>query len=125
VIKGISVVYLHSAHGDKLANWYSAKLGLPVKATFPGWTEFDVGDRGSRFAIDHIDFPSSVVQRQAVMISFEVDDIHAAVKELSARGVRFHPSVETTVFDVGPSLVATLQDPAGNWVQLNEIKPAG
>jgi len=121
MIKGISVVYLHSPHGEKLSKWYSEKLGLPVKAAFPGWTEFEM-EGGSRFAIDHIDFPSSVVQRQPAMISFEVDDIRAAIEELAARGVPFYPSVETTVFDVGPSLVATFVDPEGNWAQLNEIK---
>ena len=121
MIKSISVVYLHSAHGEELSNWYTEKLGLVVKAAFPGWTEFAMPG-GSRFAIDHTGFPSSVVQRQPVMISFEVDDIRAAVEEFAARGVRFYPSKENTVFDVGPSLVATFEDAEGNWAQLNQIK---
>ena len=124
MIKSISVVYLHSSHGSQLAGWYSDKLGLPVKAAFPGWTEFEL-EGGSRFAIDYIGFPSSVVQRQPVMISFEVDDIRTAVDELAARGVRFYPSKEDTIFDVGPSLVATFEDAEGNWAQLSEIKAGG
>jgi hypothetical protein len=52
VIKGVSVVYLHSAHGEELASWYSEKLGLQIKAAYPGWTEFGMA-RGSRFAVDH------------------------------------------------------------------------
>lgn len=121
MIKGVSVVYIHSAFGGKLADWYSEKLGLKLKAQFPGWTEFEM-ESGCRFAIDGIDFPSSVVQRQAVMLSFEVDDIEAAVKTMAERGVRFYPSVEKTIFDVGPTLVATFEDAEGNWAQLNQIK---
>ena len=121
MIKGISVVYLHSSHGEKLSNRYAETLGLPIKATSPGWTEFELM-RGSRFGIDHVDFPGSVVQRQAIMISFEVDDIRSAVEYLAARGARFYPSNEDTIFDVGPSLVATFADPEGNWAQLNEMK---
>jgi len=77
---------------------------------------------GSRFAVDHTGFPSSVVQRQPLMVSFEVDDIHAAVDDLAGRGVRFYPSGEKTVFDVGPSLVATFEDADGNWAQLSQQK---
>jgi predicted enzyme related to lactoylglutathione lyase len=77
---------------------------------------------GTRFAIDHIHFPSSVVQRQAVMISLRVDDIHSAVEAMAKKGVRFYPSKEKTIFDVGPTLVATFEDPEGNWLQLNQIK---
>lgn len=56
------------------------------------------------------------------MVSFEVDDIHAAVDDLAGRGVRFYPSGEKTVFDVGPSLVATFEDADGNWAQLSQQK---
>lgn len=121
MIKGLSVAYLHSPHGEKLAEWYSKTLGLGVEKSFPGWTEFKMGS-GSRFAVDTTSFPRSVVEKQAVVLSFEVDDLRKTVTELSARGVRFYPSAETTVFDVGPSLVATFEDPDGNWVQLNQPK---
>jgi len=121
MIQGLGVAYLHSPHGDKLADWYVKTLGLPVKASFPGWTEFLMGS-GSRFAVGHTSFPRSVVEKQSVMLSFQVDDLRAVVTELAAKGVRFHPSAEETIFDVGPSLVATFEDPDGNWVQLNQPK---
>jgi predicted enzyme related to lactoylglutathione lyase len=56
------------------------------------------------------------------MISFRVDDIKAAVESFSANGVQFYPSKEESVFDVGPALVATFQDPDGNWLQLSQTK---
>lgn len=121
MIQGLSVAYLHSSHGDKLAEWYTKTLGLPVQASFPGWTEFRLAS-GSRFAVDQTSFPRSVVEKQPVMLSFLVDDLKSEVAALAAKGVRFYPSAEETIFDVGPSLVATFEDPDGNWVQLNQPK---
>ena len=121
MIKGLSVAYFHSPHGEQLAEWYTKTLGFPVKSSFPGWTEFATGS-GSRVAVAHAGFPRSVVEKQPVMLSFLVDDLKAEVKALAAKGVRFYPSAEETIFDVGPALVATFEDPDGNWVQLNQPK---
>jgi hypothetical protein len=118
MIKQLSVAYIHSGHGKELAEWYSMKLGIAITAEYPGWTEFEMS-QGSRFAVDHTTYPRSVVEKQPVLLSFEVDDIHATVRELAGKGVRFWPSVEETIFDVGPQLVATFIDPDGNFVQLN------
>ncbi len=118
MIKQLSVAYLHSPHGRQLADWYSATLGIPITAEHPGWTEFKM-KHGSRFAVDHTEFPRSVVEKQPIVLSFEVEDIDAAVRELAEKGVRFYPSLEKTIFDVGPQLVATFIDPDGNFVQLN------
>jgi predicted enzyme related to lactoylglutathione lyase len=60
------------------------------------------------------------MENQAIMISFRVADIHLAVETLATRGVHFYPSLEAAIFEPGPSLVATFQDPAGNWVQLSQ-----
>jgi hypothetical protein len=121
MIKQLSVAYVHSPHGKHLAEWYSTTLGITVAAEYPGWTEFGMAG-GSRFAVDHTTFPRSPVEKQPIVLSFEVDDIQAAVCELAARGVRFWPSLEETIFDVGPQLVATFIDPDGNFMQLNSPK---
>lgn len=121
MIQGLSVAYLHSPEGGKLSEWYSKTLGLSVSASFPGWTEFQMKS-GSRFAVAGTAHPRSVVEKQPIMLSFLVDDIHRVVKELAAKGVEFYPSAEKTIFDVGPSLVATFADPDGNWMQLNQPK---
>jgi len=114
VIRGVDVVYLHSPHGDELATWFADTLGIPTKASFPGWRELDVGEEGSRLGIDVTSYPRSVVEKQAVMLSFRVDDIEAAVDDLAGKGVSFYPDRERTIFDVGPKLVATFCDPDGN-----------
>ncbi len=122
MIKGISVTYIHTPN-KKLADWYEKTLGLKKGYGDESWQAFEMS-HGSDFALDFISYPSSTVQKQSIMISFLVDDIHAAVEELSKKGVRFYPDNDKakTVFDVGPSLVATFEDPDGNWVQISQPK---
>lgn len=118
VIKGISVAYIHT-YNKELANWYEKTLGLKKGLGFPTWQEFEM-EQGSRFALDFISYPSSAMQRQPVVISFEVDDIFIAVKELTAKGVRFYPDndLKQAIFQAGSNLIATFEDPDGNFMQL-------
>ena len=120
MIKGIDVVYVHTFN-EQLADWYEKTLGIEKTAKYPGWQEFKMPN-GSRFGMDFISYPSSTVQRQPIVISFLVDDIKKTVNELAAKGVRFYPdnNIEKTIFDVGGTLVATFEDPEGNFVQLSQ-----
>jgi predicted enzyme related to lactoylglutathione lyase len=122
MIKGIDVAYIHTPN-KQLADWYEQTLGLKKGYGDSGWQSFNMGN-GSRFGMDFVTYPSSTVQKQPIMISFAVDDIHAAVEELAKKGVRFYPDNDKTktIFDVGPSLVATIEDPDGNFVQLSQAK---
>ena len=120
LILGIDVVYLHSSHPE-LADWYTNILGLSKGYGDEHWQEFSL-QSGSRFAIDFTTYPQSVVEKQSVMISYQVADIEKVVEVFTARGVTFFESKEGVVFDVGPSLVATFQDPDGNWMQLSQGK---
>ena len=120
MILGIDVIYLHSPYKE-LSAWYADILGLEKIYTDDTWTEFKTQGT-TRFAVEHVGWPRSVVENQAIMVSFRVADIHLAVETLAKRGVRFYPSIEEAIFEVGPSLVATFQDPAGNWVQLSQRK---
>jgi len=120
MITGIDVVFIHSPHKE-LGEWYASTLGLEKGYGDGGWQEFTLAS-GSRFGLDYTSYPMSVVEKQAIIISFKVDDIHQTVEELSSKGVKFYPSMDTTIFDVGPSWVATFQDPDGNWMQLSQPK---
>lgn len=122
MIKGISVAYIHTPN-KKLADWYEKTLGLKKGYGDDSWQAFETAE-GSSFALDFISYPSSTVQKQSIMISFAVNDIHTAVEELSKRGIRFYPDndIAKTIFDVGPSLVATFEDPDGNFVQISQAK---
>lgn len=122
MIKGIAVTYIHTPN-KKLADWYENTLGLKKGYGDETWQAFDTA-QGSTFALDFVSYPSSTVQKQAIMISFAVDDINAAVEELAKKGVRFYPDNDKskTIFDAGPSLVATFEDPDGNFVQISQKK---
>ena len=121
MILGIDVVYLHVFDSETLGKWYSEILGLELKfKTFNhGWQEYDF-DKSSptRFAVEAIGMPISNVEKQPIMISFRVDDIKATVKILEKKGIKFFG--EPKIQKEGFSLFATLQDPAGNWLQLSQ-----
>lgn len=119
-ILGIDVAYLHTSNGAELAEWFTATLGLELGYSDEHWYSLTTKE-GSGFGLDVTGFPRSVVEAQPVMLSWGVDDIHEAVEVLAGRGVRFYPTADT-VFDVGPKLVATFQDPDGNWHQLSQMK---
>ena len=120
MILGIDVAFIHTPH-RALADWYADVLCLPQDYGDDGWQSFQVSE-GSRFAIDYTAFPRSAVEKQAILLSFKVDHIRKEVGALAGQGVRFYPSAETAILDVGPSLVATFTDPDGNWMQLSRRK---
>lgn len=122
MIKGIGTAYIHTPNKE-LADWYADKLGLKKGYGDDHWQAYET-QSGSTFALDFIGYPSSTVQKQSIMISFEVEDIKQAVEELAAKNVRFYPDndKEKTIFDVGPALVATCEDPDGNFFQLSQRK---
>ena len=118
MIQGIDVVFLHT-QDKNLRLWYADVLGLEPGLQDGSWVEFNMQIR-SRFAVEQVSTTPSRVENQPVMISFRVENIYQAVETLAARGVHFHPTTETTIFEAGMSLVATFQDPAGNWLQLSQ-----
>lgn len=121
MILGIDVVYLHVFDSEGLGKWYTEVLGLELKfkTISHSWQEYDFSESPpTRFAVEAIGMPISKVEKQPIMISFRVDDIEAVVKSLEKKGVRFlgTPKIQKEGF----SLFATLQDPAGNWLQLSQ-----
>jgi hypothetical protein len=112
MILGIDVTFVHSPHRES-ADWYADIMRLPRAYGDDGWQSFQVVE-GSRFAIDYTSFPRSAVEKQAIILSFKVDDIRQEVETPAARGVRFYPSAETAIFAVRPSLFAMFVDPDGN-----------
>ena len=118
MIEGIDVAFIHSTH-PHLADWYADILGLERGYSDGHWTEFRT-QGVTRFAVEHIHPTNVPVEQQTIMLSFRVKDIQQAVQILAERGVQFYPSRDTTIFEAGPSLVATFQDPSGNWLQLSQ-----
>ncbi len=121
MIRGVDVVFLHTSSLSELTEWYRDVLGLEAGYGDGHWQEFVMAE-GSRFALDGMSDQPSEVERQHTMVSFRVDDIELAMAELRSNGVVFYPNGEGAVFDVGPALVASFQDPEGRWMQLSQQK---
>ncbi len=113
------MLFLSILHTKNLRNGIARCWAWRTGFSDSEWTEYQT-EGVTRFAVEHVGYPRSDVENQPIMISFRVADIQLAVETLAARGVRFYPSAEETIFEVGPSLVATFLDPAGNWVQLSQ-----
>ena len=121
MILGIDVVYLHVFDSESLGKWYSDVLGLELKFKTPdySWQEYDFSNSPpTRFAVEAINIPISEVEKQAIMISFRVDDIEKSIADLEKKGVRFFG--DPKIMREGSSLFTTFQDPAGNWLQLSQ-----
>ncbi len=100
--------------------FYRDVLGLPMKFTSPGWTEFVTG--GTTLAL-HMTGGEKVAPHQGrppagqAHLGFVVDDVQAAYEELKARDVFFSlpPQKQTS----GVTL-AVLHDPDGLGITLQQ-----
>jgi catechol 2,3-dioxygenase-like lactoylglutathione lyase family enzyme len=99
--------------------FYAEQLGLPLLEETPVSCRFGAG-HGSQLSI-RAGQPSG---SGATVAHFEVADIRAAVRELSARGVPFEeyetPKTENFIAQLGPARGAWFKDPAGNVLGLRE-----
>jgi len=124
MILGVDVAFIHVKDPEKTAKWYEEILGLKISFREPDntWQEFAFKDNktNTRFALDYGGNNPSEVEQQAIIISFKVADIKKAVKELEEKKVEFYG--KNKISDVGPTLVTTIKDPEGNWIQLSQRK---
>lgn len=122
MILGIDVVFIHAKDPVKLSNWYRDTLEIEIgfQTTDFSWQEYNLPARGlqTRFAIDYGGENPSDVEKQPIMISFKVDNIHNAIEKLENKGIEFFG--KNKIHDVGPTLIATFQDIEGNWIQISQ-----
>lgn len=124
MITGIDVVFFHAKDPVKLSNWYKEVLELEIGFQTPdfSWQEFKFSEERSptRFAIDFGGENPSEVEKQPIMISFKVVNIHDSIEKLESKGIVFFG--KNKINDVGTTLVVTFQDIEGNWIQLSQRK---
>ncbi len=124
MITGIDVVFIHAKNPTKLSSWYKNILEIEIGFQTPDydWQEFNFseGKSPTRFAIDFGGENPSEVEKQPIMISFKVDDIHSVVEILKKKELEFFG--DDKIQDVGPTLVATFQDIEKNWIQISQRK---
>ena len=103
---------------QRSAAFYRDTLGLPLKFSSPGWTEFS--NAGTTLALHkHMASEQRTPQASAgqATLVFVVDDIQAACETLKAEGVHF--SLEPQKQPSGLTL-AVFQDPDGFGITLQQ-----
>ncbi len=114
-VLGIGGLFFRSQDPVALAAWYQTHLGINPAPTSPDMTPW-VTEPGvtvfSPFAQDTGYFPKD----QAFMVNFRVEDLSAALEELSEAGVECG---DATSMD-GVGRFARIYDPEGNPIELWE-----
>ncbi len=124
MITGIDVVFLHVQDPIKMSEWYREILGVDMgfQTSDLHWQELelDTNRPPTRFGLDHVEDTVSSVEKQKIMISFGVKDIHQVIDNLEKKGIQFYG--DPKIVDAGPTLFATTRDPEGNWLQFSQRK---
>jgi hypothetical protein len=116
MIKGVHTMF-YSDKAAEFRKFISEKLGFSSTDVGDGWLIFNLPE--ADLGIHPAD-PKQGGASGTTDISFYCDDIHATVKELEAKGVKFKSKVE----DHGYGLVTFFEVPGGFDVQLYQPKYA-
>lgn len=98
----------------KTVQFYREGLGLEVKVESPAWAELDAG--GTTIALHHA--PGGATSGEGTILSFNVDDIHAALAALEAVGGKLEGQIREPSF----GKVAAVRSPEGQLISL--LQPA-
>jgi catechol 2,3-dioxygenase-like lactoylglutathione lyase family enzyme len=110
----VSAILIHSHQAETLRAWYRDVLGLPLDQETNG---FLLGDL--YLGIDgHSQVSAGPLEPYRIMLSLDTNDIQADVAALKAKGVRF---VRLPEQEPWGGMIATLEDPDGNYVQLMQL----
>jgi len=96
---------------DRALRFYRDTLSFAVEQEAEEWALFR---EGMGLMVSPEPLPQDSLQLNAILLSLETDDVHAAYGSLIERGVAF--LVPPT--DVGGAIVATFRDSEGNLLQL-------
>jgi catechol 2,3-dioxygenase-like lactoylglutathione lyase family enzyme len=106
---------------DRAKKFYGETLGMRVQQERPDGVVYDAKD--SEFLVYPSQFAGSA---KSTLMSFEVDDLEAAVKQLRDRGVTFEeydmPGLKTVdgIAQLGDVKGAWFKDPDGNILAVGE-----
>lgn len=106
---------------DRSKQFYGGTLGLPLLHENPFSARYDAG-AGSQLSI----FKRPPTKTEHTLAHFEVDDIETTVRDLKAKGVRFHDyadgPLKTTdsIAQLGPNRSAWFTDPDGSTLGITQ-----
>lgn len=124
MIKGLEAVLLSSESAKKLAKFYREVVGLKqgevMEIGDKGEEGYDFGLKGaSLYILDHSDIKGKSKQPARVMFNLEVSDIEKEVARMKRAKVK---PVQDIYHVQGYGLIATFEDPDGNYFQLVQVR---
>lgn len=125
MIRGLEAVLLFSEDPKKLAAFYREKVGLKQTMEMEiGEGEdaiaFEMAGSANVYIIHHSKVSGKNTQPERMMFNLEVDDIEAEFDRMKAAGV---PVIAETYHVEGYGLIATFEDPDGNYFQFVQVRP--
>ena len=119
MIKGLGGVLLCASEErfSPMRDFYIHALGLAPRSDRPGFVNFELGDQRLTVAV-HSDVDSANSDPLHVMINLLTDDISNTYSRALAHGAE---SLRPPEREKWGGMVATLQDPDGNVVQLMQL----
>lgn len=122
MIKALDGILLSSEDSTKLADFYKDKVGLKCTG------EWEIGEKGEMgyefadvklFINQHSEVHGKSKEPERYILNFEVADIENAVEKLDKEDVK---KIKDTYHIEGYGMVATYEDPDGNYFQLVQVK---
>lgn len=127
MIRGLETILIGTEDAKKLAAFYKEKIGLKVgneminDETKEEFYIFSFGSGPSLCILDHSEVKGKSQEPQRVFFNLEVDEIEGEVKRLKDAGVK----LVTEIYHVPDyGLIATFEDPDGNYFQLVQVRPS-
>jgi lactoylglutathione lyase len=117
MIKGVNSVLIWTEDMNKLAPFYRDTLGLKTTDMGEEFAVFELGGAQQLALGVHSEVKGKSKEPNRVMVNLDVDDIQAEYERLKAKGVQFLRPPSPEPADEG-MIIATLQDPDGNTLQL-------
>jgi catechol 2,3-dioxygenase-like lactoylglutathione lyase family enzyme len=122
MIKSKVIGFVATKHPASARRFYEKTLGLKLVVDDPFAVVFDAN--GTMLRVQKV---PELVPAQHTVLGWEVSDIHAKIKELTARGVRFErfdglPQDELGAWTTpSGAKVAWFKDPDGNTLSLTQF----
>lgn len=124
MIRGLEAVLLSTESAKKLAKFYrevvGLKQGIVMELGDKGEEGYEFSLKGANlYILDHSKVKGKNKQPERVMFNLEVSDIEKEVKRLKKAKVK--PTQD--IYHVeGYGLIATFEDPDGNYFQLVQVR---
>lgn len=114
-------IVIYVSDMQRSTTFYRDALGLPLKFSTPGWTEFDLGSiklalhRSSEGTLPE---QSGRPPAGVAHLAFVVDNLQGLYEDLKARGMHFSLAPEKQVTG---NTIAVMHDPDGFGITLQEL----